>query len=104
MHQQREGTLRHFHPTLDVDQGVPTCARCKQSFTCWANLRRHIEMICIHARPQAMTDGSEFRARQQTLWKFAGQGLDTCVLNRISWSALGADVHCAISTTPPTSS
>ena len=75
-HHLREGSLRIFNPSLDVDDGVPTCIRCNKSFTCWANLRKHVEMICLHDRPQVMQTGGDFREHQQIFRKFAGQDLE----------------------------
>ena len=74
-HHLREGPMRIYHPSLDVESGVPTCIRCKQSFTSWANLRKHVEMVCIHDRPQVMPQ-EDFRSHQQIFRKFAGQDLE----------------------------
>ena len=75
VHGNREGALRLFDSTRDTIEGVPTCSRCHRAFTNWRNLKRHIELICVHEPMQAPVE-STFKAVQQTFRKFAGHGLD----------------------------
>ena len=89
-HGERTGQIRVFNP-LDLHNGLPTCARCKESFTTWDRAKYHIEFCCKMPLLQATDD--EFLQLQTRL---ANYGDDPDALSAEATLCQHFCKHCSI--------
>ena len=69
-HDERPGAIRQFS-LADADSGVPTCARCMQTFTTKTRLEYHVQFVCTAQRKD--TTDVEHRVRVQEMLQYAQQ-------------------------------
>ena len=67
-HDDRGGMIRQFY-SQDEYGGVPTCARCMQTFSTFSSLAYHVQYVCMDQR-QDLTD-LEHRLRVQEALQYA---------------------------------
>ena len=63
-HQDYTGKLRLFRPEVDLDEGVPTCSRCGQTFTSWGATRHHVEYRCLLPAPVIKWEEKQWRSAE----------------------------------------
>ena len=90
IHGERTGQLRVFNPS-DLYKGLPTCARCRESFTTWDRVRYHIEFCCL--MPLMQVTGEEFLQLQS---RFANYGDDPAALTAEPALCQHFCKHCSI--------
>ena len=90
IHGERTGQLRVFNPS-DLYKGLPTCARCLESFTTWDRVKYHVEFCCLMPLLQDTED-----AFQQLQSRFANYGDDPAALSEEASLCQHFCHHCSI--------
>ena len=73
-HQDYTGKLRWFQPEVDLDEGVPTCSRCGQTFSSWGAIRHHVEYRCLLPAPVIKWEEKQWRSTE--LKKYVSHAAD----------------------------
>ena len=74
-HDRQSGLLRSFDFQRDVHNGVPTYRRCKQHFTSWKQLKKHVMFVCTAPLPQEDDERRKFHEQQSNFLRWADADL-----------------------------